>query len=291
MDGYIYREPTEPSTNRSFRFLPHCKFIHGLHVHPDFEITFIVNGEGKRVIGTSQQKFYSGDLVLVGSEVPHLWKIDENYKLENTPDARVIQFRIDSWGRTYFLKPEFVALRLLLEKSNRGIVFSGKTAKKAKAIMLSMNSMKDYEQYVAAHDILCLFVNCPKEEKEYLMAENTILKNFFADPTLNEYVQFLKRNVKTVNIDLISHEFKVDNRSIQLLFKRYTAKSCARYIKLYRIKKAKEFLICFPSMQIKEVANKVGFGDSNFSKTFVKEVGVSPDIYRKSILSADRSVL
>ena len=46
------------------------------HFHPEFELTFILDGSGKRFAGAKMNDFYPGDFVLLGSNLPHCWKTD-----------------------------------------------------------------------------------------------------------------------------------------------------------------------------------------------------------------------
>ena len=43
------------------------------HFHPEYELTFIVKGNGHRLIGNSHQEFSDNDFVLIGPNIPHTW--------------------------------------------------------------------------------------------------------------------------------------------------------------------------------------------------------------------------
>ena len=47
------------------------------HAHPELELTLIIEGFGKRVIGNTVEPFEAGDMVFVGSNVSHVWLSDQ----------------------------------------------------------------------------------------------------------------------------------------------------------------------------------------------------------------------
>ena len=64
------------------------------HFHPEYELTYIVKGKGMRYVGNSVQKFEEGDFVLLGSNLPHCWKNQHQYK--GTVKSLVFQDR-NTW--------------------------------------------------------------------------------------------------------------------------------------------------------------------------------------------------
>jgi quercetin dioxygenase-like cupin family protein len=52
-------------TARRFRFV--------YHYHPEIELIYFAEGDGLEFIGDSTQAFKAGHLVLLGSNLPHLW--------------------------------------------------------------------------------------------------------------------------------------------------------------------------------------------------------------------------
>ena len=92
------------------------------HFHPEIEIMLIVKGEGTRFVGDSIGHFEPGDLVMVGSNLSHVWKnADMHY--QNNPDviaeARVILFREDCFGKEFFQISEMTRVRELLKRAER----------------------------------------------------------------------------------------------------------------------------------------------------------------------------
>ncbi len=47
--------------------------------HEEIELIYFHKGSGTQFIGDHIQHFKAGDIVLVGSNLPHYWKYDEVY--------------------------------------------------------------------------------------------------------------------------------------------------------------------------------------------------------------------
>ncbi len=47
------------------------------HYHQEFELSFITEGSGKRIVGDSIEEFHPGDLIFIGPRIPHVWLSEE----------------------------------------------------------------------------------------------------------------------------------------------------------------------------------------------------------------------
>lgn len=89
------------------------------HYHPEYELTLITGGSGKRLVGDSYEDFAPNDLVLLGNNLPHTWV---NEPLSQHSAAVVIQFSKE------FIAPFLTCLEcnnisILLNKSKYGLRF------------------------------------------------------------------------------------------------------------------------------------------------------------------------
>src|SRR3954454_2165183 len=88
--------------------------------HPELELHYVIRGEGVRFIGDNISNFSSGEIVLLGSNLPHTWRCKEEY-FENNPshdvEAIVIHFLPDCLGRDFLSLPEAYMIPKLLEKA------------------------------------------------------------------------------------------------------------------------------------------------------------------------------
>ena len=97
--------------NKSFYFRVFDKNNHNplhkhqkWHYHPEIELVFISNGEGKRQVGLDLSNYRDGDLVLIGSNVPHTGFTDY---FDNERKEVVIQFKPDFLGDSLLKVFEF----------------------------------------------------------------------------------------------------------------------------------------------------------------------------------------
>ena len=76
----VFKQP-ETLINKSLnvykRVVP--SFDAAWHYHKEFELIYISQSNGIRFVGDSVAPFFAGDLVLVGSYLPHLWRNDPSY--------------------------------------------------------------------------------------------------------------------------------------------------------------------------------------------------------------------
>jgi len=49
------------------------------HYHPEIELVYFKKGTGTQFIGDSISLFLTGDIVLVGPNLPHYWQFDDSF--------------------------------------------------------------------------------------------------------------------------------------------------------------------------------------------------------------------
>lgn len=98
------------------------------HYHPEYELTFILKGEGKRLVGDTYETFKAGDLVLLPPMLPHTW-ISEQPQQGNCL-AIVIKFSQTFLNQICPL-PELASFNKLLSTAARGLQFTGSKSKEA----------------------------------------------------------------------------------------------------------------------------------------------------------------
>ena len=102
------------------------------HFHPEIEILYVREGFGAKYVGDSINSFYPGDIVIIGSNIPHVHVSNSDYlNPENNlrSSAICIQFAETVLGSFHDV-PELYRINEFRNESKRGIQFGNKTRKK-----------------------------------------------------------------------------------------------------------------------------------------------------------------
>lgn len=105
------------------------------------------------------------------------------------------------------------------------------------------------------------------------------------NPFVDKAIRYIQQHYEdpSLTIDVLSNQLHLNYAYLCSLFKRCMDMTINRYIKQYRLEKAKE-LLDTTQLSIAEIAVSVGFQNTNyFSKCFKKNYGISPSDYESTM--------
>ncbi|MFD1145480.1 AraC family transcriptional regulator [Larkinella insperata] len=116
--------PQQPHRSFDVRHERLPYFSNPWHFHPEIELNYVVHSTGMRYIGHSIERFSDGEIVLLGSNLPHYWKNDTvSSQLQSTPTAEaiVVRFSPQLAGETFWDLPETRPIHQLLGRAAVGL--------------------------------------------------------------------------------------------------------------------------------------------------------------------------
>ncbi len=279
-------EQLDKATNGSFLFrqftLPY--FDAPYHFHPEFELTLILKSEGKRFVGNQVSDFKEGDLVLLGSNVPHCWKND-SIGIENSARSIVVQFKEDFLGEGFFKNPETSPIRNLLDKAKSGILISGKTRDRVAREMIFLLTVPPFQKMLGLLDLL----NTIAVSKDFEIIDNQPNKYDLSAIDLDRinkvYAYVIANYTQDIHLETAAYLTNMTETAFCRYFKKITKKTFLDLVTEFRIKHACN-LLNSTDKQVAEVCFESGFGNiSHFNKQFKVVTGYSPLNYRKMFLA------
>ncbi|WP_100074142.1 AraC family transcriptional regulator [Chryseobacterium camelliae] len=275
-------EAIKPNIGSSFTSL---KFLtneniksHVWHYHPEVELIYVCKGSGKRQIGSNISYFSDGDLVLIGSNLPHCGLTNEN---TNNEYEMVIQFKPDFLGEAIWETPEMQRIVSLLEKSKAGIVFGDHIKKEIGEKILDMHESSSLDRLIRFLGILDELALT--QDFRILNAGKYYLQTQVEDnDRINVIFNYVKDHFREqMTLEEIADLANMKVPSFCRYFKKITNKTFTQFVNEYRITHSLKLLAEQP-LSITEVCFESGFNNfSYFNKTFKEYVKKSPSQYRK----------
>lgn len=250
------------------------------HYHPEIELVYINGGAGKRRIGSHISYYTEGDLILIGSNLPHCGFTD---KFTGNKNEILVQMKSDFLGQTFFNIPEMKKIQNLLEVAKGGIAFSGSTKQILGDKMEDLDNQNDFERILSILHILNELAL--SDEFKVLNAEGFSLETEVKDnDRINIIFNYVKNNFQEdIPLTEIADTVSMTVPSFCRYFKKITNKTFVQFVNERRLVHASK-LLTEQTMSITEVCFECGFNNfSHFNKSFKAFTGQNPSEYRKQL--------
>ncbi len=257
------------------------------HFHDACEIVLIEEGYGKRIVGDHVEEFEEGDLVLMGPNLPHIWRNDNEFFLEHNKlrvKATVIYFAPAMVLSLITGTDAGEQVGQLFTRAARGLRFGHKT----NALLAGKFSDIVHAEGLKKVSLFLETVDLLSHAKDFTYLASETYKNAMTSRDagrFNDVYQHLITNFhRDIPLDEIAGVARMSPTAFCRYFRTRTQKSFVQFLQEIRIAHACK-LLRHENLSIMEVCLESGYNNLvNFNKCFKNITSQSPSEYRKKLL-------
>ncbi|WP_128545658.1 AraC family transcriptional regulator [Larkinella soli] len=253
------------------------------HYHPEYELTYVIRSRGKRFVGDHVEAFGPGDLVLLGPDLPHLYRNDDEYyhpESDEIGEAIVVQFAQalgDSWLPQL---PEAQPLTGLLTRARYGLRFGPEKVLEVRDRLYTLLETDGLERLLRLLYILQMLAQ--DGDAVMLASDNYELKATEAETERMKRVldYMLGHFREEIRVDNIASVAGMAPAAFCRYFRKRTRKSFIEYLNELRISHARKLLV-ESDISVSQVGLECGFNNiSHFHRQFKLHTGTTPLKYQ-----------
>ena len=275
----VQLETVEEASDSPFRLLhsPRLNDLFFWHFHPEFELVYVAGGSATRHVGNHISTFEDSDLVLIGSNIPHL---NFDYGLTTNYTHEVLHLKPNFKETVLDVYPEMDRLRKLLQLSQYGIAFGEKTKTTLAPIITAWHHMEPFEFFQSALQVLHQL----SKSQDFELLHKSPYQNPFKQRNQNRlrliYAFLEERYATKINLEDIAGKCGLSKEAFCRYFKKETGSTFFTFLNQYRISHAKRMLLSGNS--VTEACFESGFESlSYFNRVFKNVAGESPSAFKK----------
>lgn len=251
-------------------------FYNQLHQHKEWQMSLVVNGQGKLITGDSVHHFLSGDFFVIGPNCPHLFQSERTNGM-----VKMISlfFTQDSFGEHFFDLPDVEDLKPFFDGAKNGfkLISQNKTVRKLVCRLPEQDKLTRFTDFLQLLHLLC------KANREVLTGfvypkqignrDGQRLQSVF-DFVVNSFQN-------DISLHTVSELAFMTPNAFCRFFKRQTNKTFFQFLIELRLEHACQLLL-HANLPIAQIAERSGFNSiSNFNRQFKAQKGISPTQYAR----------
>jgi AraC-like DNA-binding protein len=256
------------------------------HQHLEYELILFIEGGGMSFVGNYIGEFETGDIFLLGSNLPHTFQKSHT---DLVTAAVVIHFREDFWGKEFLQLPESKSILKLLQTSAQGIKLNRNAKERLNILVRSLEKEKGFRRIILLCE--CLAIMASTEDYETVSTQEVRALNQRDSERIERVYQYTMENFKDpIQLAHIAELAGMTVPAFCQYFKKRTKKTFIDFVNEMRIGYACNQLLD-TEKSILEICFESGFNTvANFNRQFLKIKGVTPSSYRRKIEKMEKAV-
>lgn len=258
------------------------EFSYPIHKHNCCELNFIRGGKGvERVVGDSIEKIEDLELVLITSDLEHVWQ-QGCCEAEDIQEI-TIQFDLSCLPPALLKKNQFASIAQLIERAKNGVAFSQTGILNVyQQLMNLLHQENSFQQMLSFFEMMH---RLSLDSEMRVLSSGTFAQ--VGSPSGSRRVQKIKEYVEAhykeeIKLCQLASLIGMTEVGCSRFFKMRTGKTISEYITEVRLGHASRLLVD-TTQSVAEVAYDCGFNNlSNFNRLFHKVRRFTPSQFRST---------
>lgn len=258
-------------------FNPRLNDLFYWHFHPEYELVYIEAESGPRHVGSHSSRYSGSDLILIGSNIPHL---NFDYGVQGSYRKVVVHLKKSLVETQWANMPELATLNRLFQQASKGLTFLHAQKNETGQRLFALEGLTPARQYLELLNILLelaeLGESVPLHDRpyanQYTLREQNRIRHVFA------YIdRYYPRAITLAEVAELCH---LSREAFCRYFKRMTNYSFTEFLNRFRISQSKNMLM--NGYSVTDACYACGFGSlSYYNRIFRKVTGENPSTFRK----------
>jgi AraC-like DNA-binding protein len=250
------------------------------HMHDKYEITWIKEGQGSRIVGDNVSFFKKNDVLVLGPMLPHQWQSSSITEKEVAKSISLF-FKPEFPSKDFWFQEETKDMKELLTLSSKGLYLEGNLKKNIIKRIKELSVVSGAKGMLLVLEIIQIISDT--NEYQTLASEGYINRKNLDTNRINKITNYIFDNLENkITLKLLSEIVNLHPNSLSREFKRATGFSIVDYINKVRIGRTTR-LLTETSKPIVDICYECGFQNlSHFNRYFKKVKNCTPTTYRKS---------
>lgn len=251
------------------------------HFHPELQLCHVSEGRGQRLIGDRLCDIEPGEVILLGSNLPHVWRYDKTDF--DIVDATVVHFDAAVLGNDWLNRPELRDVRLLFSRASQGLQAIGELRLQLIERISALADSTGLQRIIGLLEVLHLMSESREMQTICGSGYQPVAAQLDVE-RLRRACDFITENAHNdLSRDTVADVVHMSGSGFSRFFKSHTGMAFQEFVSDVRISRACE-LLGSTGLSVTEIALECGFSDmTTFNRTFRKYRDTTPTIYREIV--------